>query len=1773
MDTINILSAAVRMKFQHVSFATMYTAGACGDLVASSDVTIFSSTCLNFFNLTVTGAINVVGPMTAGNYISLQATKSGAPAIRASVLGTFLVTTGLVHLEGISDTDAAVQLSLGTTVTANTIEILGTSDTDQPLNFGTAVLTGTSLVSLTGIGVKGVVLDLVTIISNQLEVIGISNSQSVSGNLVGVEIQPSAIITVPTWNIYGQGGDDPLTEGNIGVLIANILNAVVVEISIEGIGGIGLSNSHGIHINGLTAALLTTCVLHGETATTATNNGGPNHGVLIDNSLVTILANHTISGTSIQTTDSAGVLIETDVTTVISLTIDGNCTNCNDNSAGIVVNFVVLPGLLNALQMDGICQTCGSLSVGAALLGADISPVPLLDAIDATGTCEKCQSGAVGFYLATGVSSTSVQGSNNVFRGYCDSCGDDSFGIYFDGFSVVITVTPLELEGICSSCGTQSFGISIDSLSIGLTPINTPIFNGSCVTCGDQSIGLFIQDTTIISIAGVEFDGLCSNCGIQSHGIQVANGILNSIIGVTQIQLNGNCDVCGIESNGIYLQRGNIINTIPSQLTGSTQSDSNANGILVDSAFTLVGGSIQLDGDATECENDCFGISITGNVTSIGNVQATGSCASKINQGDHCVGVDINSASFTGIALTALGFGASGATGERNHGIHFHFLVLFTIVDIDGTSGTGSFSCGVLFDSNTGASYTTGIISGRTVDDPSVTSSTNHGISLSGSFLNSISTTLNGYSNIANGAGVYISSADFTNSVITVGIITVNGDCELHSPCYGVYIDNSFTISYVTSTLVINANTNAPNGESIGVYLNDQSTLSQQSLGSISMDITSTSDQSNNIGFYNHNAIVVGTAIDITIVQTGSGSNNIGFLQDGNASEISTTLGALSIDSSVTMDGNSPLTVENNHGISLESGVINTNLGSISMIGVAGVGTSSHGIQCNLSSLVVTGLVNDLLMDGTCHTNSIESIGVFIQNGDNVIQNQFGEIRYRGESSSDQQGDIISQTIYSDESKISNTILFENRFVAPSCNFYTNNYNLQILEGGAISGNADLLNAGSIEIVGRSNFTVDGFLLINSASSTSISGEFILRNGFDVSSPVFLNDDVIIELESTGVFRNTMDSALFSALPSNLHVKGLTIPFGVTSTKSNTNFLTFEDSIGSISPITSINADSSLNTIEFIESNVFLPLVVTTDERQDYQVSNQMNLSGNIQFTGSFLFFDTTINGSGSMSVIGNSEFPEGFLHEFESTCTIRGNSIINSNFLNCDVTFNQLNTRLTGFGAAKSLFVNSATFAPSYCFTLQEFLELQSATYEIEIEDQRICTNYASSNITNSIGRINIFNSELDVFLSSRIPQINEFYHIVQYLPSDPSNVNGEFNNKPDNGEFLVDNVPFIISYDFNRQITLFRNTAPTAIDDSYDVFYLDSLDVSVANGLLRNDIDPDSGSIGSLEVIDISPLHPDLDWNADGSFFFQSTITHFLPLSFTYTISDGFGTATATLTINPVFLPSFSGTLTPTPTTTPSTTTTPSFASISATPSIFSSLSPTNVATLSSNVTPTSSVSVGSTSSTTITSSTSSSVSPISRSNSFSQTATPSITSGASPSSSPIASSSFTRSPISQSVTPTSTKTPTPTPSSTLTPGLTMLHPDATSSPSKTPSNPISNMVITLSPSASISFGANVVVDEDGRNVGTVTLPDGQEGDLDISVSIGADGLPIIDINFFDFFGNPITTFDEPVEICFNLEQEFNINNACLAFYNEETEQFECQDKCLTEGENGIW
>ena len=86
-------------------------------------------------------------------------------------------------------------------------------------------------------------------------------------------------------------------------------------------------------------------------------------------------------------------------------------------------------------------------------------------------------------------------------------------------------------------------------------------------------------------------------------------------------------------------------------------------------------------------------------------------------------------------------------------------------------------------------------------------------------------------------------------------------------------------------------------------------------------------------------------------------------------------------------------------------------------------------------------------------------------------------------------------------------------------------------------------------------------------------------------------------------------------------------------------------------------------------------------------------------------------------------------------------------------------------------------------------------------------------------------------------------------------------------------------------------------------------------------------------------------------------------------------------------------------------------------------------------------------------------------------------------------------------------------------------------------------------------------------GEQVGSVTLPDGTSGALVISggeevVIIDAVVSMIVDVTLVSDSGEEITDFDDPIEICFETDEDEG--DVCLGFFNDD-QKWECEDYCL--------
>jgi hypothetical protein len=103
---------------------------------------------------------------------------------------------------------------------------------------------------------------------------------------------------------------------------------------------------------------------------------------------------------------------------------------------------------------------------------------------------------------------------------------------------------------------------------------------------------------------------------------------------------------------------------------------------------------------------------------------------------------------------------------------------------------------------------------------------------------------------------------------------------------------------------------------------------------------------------------------------------------------------------------------------------------------------------------------------------------------------------------------------------------------------------------------------------------------------------------------------------------------------------------------------------------------------------------------------------------------------------------------------------------------------------------------------------------------------------------------------------------------------------------------------------VRLVINSAPVAVDDSYDLSEDTPLVTTILTGVVANDIDAQAQDILSVTLVD-APVHGELAMNPDGSFTYVPAENYFGTDQFTYRVSDGIdpsNLATVQLTIRSV-------------------------------------------------------------------------------------------------------------------------------------------------------------------------------------------------------------------------------------------------------------------------------
>ena len=142
-----------------------------------------------------------------------------------------------------------------------------------------------------------------------------------------------------------------------------------------------------------------------------------------------------------------------------------------------------------------------------------------------------------------------------------------------------------------------------------------------------------------------------------------------------------------------------------------------------------------------------------------------------------------------------------------------------------------------------------------------------------------------------------------------------------------------------------------------------------------------------------------------------------------------------------------------------------------------------------------------------------------------------------------------------------------------------------------------------------------------------------------------------------------------------------------------------------------------------------------------------------------------------------------------------------------------------------------------------------------------------------------------------------NGFDFATTNVPASPQFFSVSFEvgaNGPDFGSFaLLDNSFNLVNVDFSEPVPEGSNAAPVAGDDSFTT----DEDVALAGDVFSNDNDPDGDAL--TFSLDADASNGTLSFNADGTFDYAPNANFFGSDSFTYTVSDGELSDSATVDI----------------------------------------------------------------------------------------------------------------------------------------------------------------------------------------------------------------------------------------------------------------------------------
>ncbi|WP_171187690.1 tail fiber protein, partial [Alienimonas chondri] len=1039
-------------------------------LTAARNITLADGSSLTTVDGGVALSANRQAIPTVGDFIGIAADGAvirtdGTGAI--SLLGTGAeVGSDTSHMFGVYLHSGTSVSSTAAGAAAGTITIDGTAGAGTDFNYGvylrgstTDVTSVDGAIAITGRGGSDGIgtgfsnygvfaLDIATISSTGTGADAATITIDGTGG-AGTSFNHGVYLFGPTTDVTSVAGAIDITgqgtgtsSSNVGVFASGIgtiastgTGADAATITIDGAGGAGAFDNHGVRLSGGSTDVTSVdgdIAITGQGGSDGTGTrGNSNYGVLAFG-IETIAstgagadaATITIDGTAgAGTSDNSGVFLAgptTDVTSVNGdIVITGRGAGTGSFSHGVAADNI---------------ETIASTGTGA-----DAATITI------EGTGGAGTDGNYGVYLLGGSTDvTSVDGAIAI-TGRSDGTGDSNYGVHAFGIGTIASTgtgadaATITIDGTGGAGSNFNYGVYLAGGTTDVTSVDGAIdITGRSGGTGFDNHGVYASGIGTIASTGtgpnaaaITIDGTAGAGTYENHGVYLFGSSTNVTSVAGDVAITGRSDGAGDDNYGVYVAS---IETIASTGTGPDAA------------------TITIDGTGGAGANDNHGVYLSGATTDVSSVDGAiaitgqGRGTGSSNRGVLVASIETIASTGTGpdaATITIDGTGSPGTYG--NHGVHL-LGDTTDVTSVDGAiaitgqgAGTGNGNYGVyVSDIETIASTGTGPDAATITIDGTGGAGTsfNYGVYLRGSTTD-VTSVVGDIAITGQGAGIGVNNygvwASFIETISSTGTgpdaatITIDGTGGAGTlNNYGVYLRGSSTdVTSVDGAISITGQGGGTGIDNYGVYASGIGTITSTGTGADAATITI--DGTGGAGASeNHGVFLLGDTTDVTSVDgaiaitgqgAGSGVHNYGVFAASIETIASTGTGPDA--ATITIDGTAGAGTDNNHGVFLSGFTtdVTSVAGAIAITGQgAGTGSFNYGVYASyIETISSTGTGTDaatITIEGTGGAGTLNNYGVYLFGSSTDVTSVAGDIAITGQGGGT---DANNHGVYADD--------------------------------------------------------------------------------------------------------------------------------------------------------------------------------------------------------------------------------------------------------------------------------------------------------------------------------------------------------------------------------------------------------------------------------------------------------------------------------------------------------------------------------------------------------------------------------------------------------------------------------------------------------------------------------------------------------------------------------------------------------------------------------------